>query len=157
MVVCSAALQFRLAGPEGGRILSSAFKRGVREHPLRLFFPLAFLLSWYPTLLSFVGVHASGINPLGVLAAALNVPAFLLSVFAGGVVAAWLFNSAKESVLLCMLFHASVNAVTSGYVFPLFGDADRSRLWWIYALVWVAGAAVIAWRSGPALSSGARS
>jgi len=86
-----------------------------------------------------------------------NVPAFLLSVFAGSVVAAWLFNSAKESVLLCMLFHASVNAVTSGYVFPLFGDADLTRLWWIYALVWVAGAAAIAWRSGPALRSGARS
>ena len=66
-------------------------------------------------------------------------------------------REAHPSVLLCMLFHASVNAVTSGYVFPLFGDADRSRLWWIYALVWVAGAAVIAWRSGPALSSGARS
>ena len=78
-----------------------------------------------------------------------NVPAFLLSVFAGSVVAA--------CVLLCMLFHASVNAVTSGYVFPLFGDADQARLWWIYALVWVAGAAVIAWRSGPALRSGARS
>ena len=264
------------------RNLASAFKQGVREHPLRFFFPLAFLLSWYPTLLSFVGVRASGINPLGVLAAALivsglaggrpgvtvllrrmirvrvglrwyavalllpacfaflslgltlifgarlpaheqwanwpgivdhflimflfvglgeepgwrgfalpelqksrsglesamlvgvawalwhiplmgtefrwnNVPAFLLSVFAGSVVAAWLFNSAKESVLLCMLFHASVNAVTSGYVFPLFGDADLTRLWWIYALVWVAGAAAIAWRSGPALRSGARS
>ena len=40
-----------------------------------------------------------------------NVPAFLLSVFAGSVVAAW----------------------------------------------WVAGAAAIAWRSGPALRSGARS
>jgi len=264
------------------RILASAFKRGVREHPLRFFFPLAFLLSWYPTLLSFVGVHASGINPLGVVAAALvvsglaggrpgvtallrrmirvrvelrwylvalllpacfaflslglnllfgahlpaheqwatwpgivdhfiimflfvglgeepgwrgfalpelqksrsglesamlvgvawalwhiplmgtefhwnNVPPFLLSVFAGSVVAAWLFNSAKESVLLCMLFHASVNAVSSGYVFPLFGDADQARLWWIYALVWVAGAAAIAWHSGPALRSGARS
>jgi len=56
-----------------------------------------------------------------------------------------------------MLFHASVNAVTSGYVFQLFADADQSRLWWIYALVWVAGAAAIAWRSGPALRSSARS
>ena|SRR5712692_3704618 len=64
---------------------------------------------------------------------------------------------ARKSVLLCMLFHASVNAVTSGYVFQLFADADQSRLWWIYALVWVAGAAAIAWRSGPALRSSARS
>ena len=58
------------------RILASAFKRGVREHPLRFFFPLAFLLSWYPTLLSFVGVRASGINPLGVLAARSSSPAW---------------------------------------------------------------------------------
>ena len=256
--------------------MASAFRSVVREHPLRFFFPLTFLLSWYPTLLSYVGVRASGINPLGVLAAALivsgqaggrpgvtallrrmvrvrvglqwylvalllpacfaflslalnllfgarmpgheqwvkwpeivdrfiimflfvglgeepgwrgfalpelqkrrsalesamlvgvawalwhlplmgtefrwnSVPAFLVSVFAGSVVTAWLFNSAKESVLLCMLLHASVNAVSSGYVFQLFSGADQSRLWRIYALVWVAGAASIAWRTGPAL------
>ena len=256
--------------------MASVFRSVVREHPLRFFFPLTFLLSWYPTLLSYVGVRASGINPLGVLAAALivsglaggrpgvtallrrmvrvrvglqwylvalvlpacfaflslalnllfgarmpgheqwvkwpeivdrfiimflfvglgeepgwrgfalpelqkrrsalesamlvgvawalwhlplmgtefrwnSVPAFLVSVFAGSVVTAWLFNSAKESVLLCMLLHASVNAVSSGYVFQLFSGADQSRLWRIYALVWVAGAASIAWRTGPAL------
>ena len=256
--------------------MASALRSVVRERPLRFFFPLAFLLSWYPTLLSFVGVRASGINPLGVLAAALivsglaagrpgvtallrrmvrvrvrlrwylvalllpacfafvslglnllfgarmpgheqwakwpeiadhfivmflfvglgeepgwrgfalpelqkrrsalesamlvgvawalwhlplmgtefrwnSVPAFLVSVFAGSVVTAWLFNSARESVLLCMLFHASVNAVTSGYVFQLFSGADQSRLWRIHALVWVAGAAAVAWRAGPAL------
>ena len=50
-----------------------------------------------------------------------------------------------------MLLHASVNAVSSGYVFQLFSGADQSRLWRIYALVWVAGAAAIAWRTGPAL------
>ncbi len=43
------------------------------ERPLWVFFPLAFLLSWYPWLLSFFGVKASGINPLGVLVAALIV------------------------------------------------------------------------------------
>ena len=59
--------------------MASAFRSVVRERPLRFFFPLAFLLSWYPTLLSFVGVRASGINPLGVLAAAL-----IVSSLAGG-------------------------------------------------------------------------
>src|SRR2546427_12845869 len=53
--------------------MGSALRSLVRERPLRFFFPLAFLLSWYPTLFSYVGVRASGINPLGVLAAALIV------------------------------------------------------------------------------------
>ncbi len=261
--------------------MASAFREIVRGHPLRLFFPLAFLLSWYPTLLSFLGVRASGVNPLGVLMAALivsglaggragvaallrrvvrvqvgiqwylfalllpacfaflalalsllsgarvpapeqwsqwpeivdrfiimflfvglgeepgwrgfalpemqkrrsalssalllgvawalwhlplmgtefrwdTVPAFVVSVFAGSVVTAWLFNSAKESVLVCMLLHATVNAVASGYVFRLFGEADRLRLWWTYALVWAAGAAAIAWLAGPALKGARR-
>ncbi|HRQ65925.1 MAG TPA: CPBP family intramembrane metalloprotease [Xanthomonadaceae bacterium] len=38
-----------------------------------LFVPLAMLLSWYPALLALAGVEASGINPLGPLAAALIV------------------------------------------------------------------------------------
>jgi membrane protease YdiL (CAAX protease family) len=44
----------------------------MRNRALVLFIPLAFLLSWYPTLLHLAGVEAaSGINPLGVLVAAL--------------------------------------------------------------------------------------
>lgn len=249
----------------------------AREKPLRVYFPLAFLLSWYPWLLSLLGVpKASGINPLGPLVAglilsglaggwpavrglllrivrvrvaprwyavalllpvlllasslAINialgapaptvaqwqkwpevfasflftlvfvglgeepgwrgyalpqlqrvrtplsaalvlgaiwalwhvplmgkefawpvVPCFLISVFAASVVFAWLYNGARESVLLCMMMHAAVNVTGAGYVFRFYGGADLTRLWWIYALVWATAAALIAWRAGPAL------
>ncbi len=79
------------------------------------------------------------------------VPGFLVSVFAGSVISAWLFNSARESVFLCMLFHASVNSIGAGYVFGMFAGTDFLRLWWIYAMVWAAGAVLIVWLAGPAL------
>jgi len=250
----------------------------LQERPLWVFFPLAFLLSWYPWLLSLIGVKAKGINPLGVLLAALIVaaasgrwkglkalllrivrvrvgwrwyavavllpalfvllalalnlalgatppraqdwakwpevvdrfvfgflfvglgeepgwrgyalpevmrrwsglkaalilgavwalwhlplfgteftwdllPTFVVSVLAGSVVIAWLFNSSGQSVFLTMLMHAEVNAVGAGYVFRFFTGADYQRLWWIYALVWVVAAVLVSWRTGPALSS----
>ena len=53
--------------------MGNSVKATFTDRPLTVFFPLAFLLSWYPWLLSFFGVKASGINPLGVLAAALIV------------------------------------------------------------------------------------
>ncbi len=44
----------------------------MRKRALVIFIPLAFLLSWYPTLLHMAGVQrAQGINPLGVLLAAI--------------------------------------------------------------------------------------
>src|SRR5258705_13271047 len=53
--------------------MANPVKTLFQERPLWVFFPLAFLLSWYPWLFSFLGVKASGINPLGVLLAALIV------------------------------------------------------------------------------------
>jgi hypothetical protein len=94
----------------------------LAERPLWVFFPLAFLLSWYPWLLSFLGVRASGINPRGVLVAALIVTAA-----SGG----W----------------PGLKAVLLRIIRVRFG-----RLWWIYTLVWVAGASIVAWRAGPALT-----
>lgn len=249
-----------------------------RERPLWVFFPLAFLLSWYPWMLSLFGVKAKGINPLGVLLAALIVaaasggwaglkalllrivrvrvgwrwyaatvllppafvfsalalnlalgaspprpehwakwpeivdrfifgfffvglgeepgwrgyalpelmrrrsglkaavllgavwalwhlplfgteftwdllPTFVVSVFAGSVITAWLFNSSGQSVFLTMLMHAEVNSIGAGYVFRFFTGADYQRLWWIYTLVWVVAAVLVSWRTGPGLSS----
>jgi uncharacterized protein len=256
--------------------MANFVKAEFADRPLWAFFPLAFLLSWYPWLLSFFGVKASGMNPLGVLAAALIVagvsggwprlkalllrivrlrfgwrwyavalllpvlfvglslainlaagaplptpeawarwpeildrfifgilfvglgeepgwrgfalpelmrrrsaleaalilgvfwalwhlplfgtefawnlvPAFLLSVFAGSVITAWLFNSSGQSVFITMLLHAGINAIGAGYAFRFFSGSDYLRLWWIYTLVWVAGALLVAWRTGPAL------
>jgi membrane protease YdiL (CAAX protease family) len=81
-----------------------------------------------------------------------TVPCFLISVLAGSVVLAWLFNGSRESVLLCMLMHATVNSVGAGYAFHFFAGDDLLRLWWIYALVWAAAAVLIAWRASPALT-----
>lgn len=85
-----------------------------------------------------------------------TVPCFLISVLAGSVVLAWLFNGSRESVLLCMLMHATVNSVGAGYAFHFFAGDDLLRLWWIYALVWAAAAVLIAWRTGPALARNAQ-
>src|SRR5215471_8732680 len=63
------------AGLVGHRNLHSSKMQLLQERPLWVFFPLAFLLSWYPWLLSFLGVKAHGMNPLGVLLAALIVAA----------------------------------------------------------------------------------
>jgi membrane protease YdiL (CAAX protease family) len=81
------------------------------------------------------------------------VPAFLISVFAGSIVLAWLFNGSRQSVLLCMLMHATVNSVGAGYVFRLFNGADVQQLWWIYAAIWMFVAALISWRAGPSLAN----
>jgi len=49
----------------------------IKRHPLWFFFPLAFLLSWYPWVIALArGLGHSGPNPLGVFAAALIVTAF---------------------------------------------------------------------------------
>lgn len=79
------------------------------------------------------------------------VPCFVLSVFAGSVVLAFVFNGSRRSVLLSMLMHATVNAAGAGYAFRLFAGADALRLWWIYALLWAGTAALVAWGAGPAL------
>lgn len=75
------------------------------------------------------------------------IPAFLLSVVAGSVVLAWLFNRANGGLLPIPVLHATVNAIGAGYVFPMFAGDDNIRLWWIYALLWVIAAVALALRS----------
>jgi len=79
------------------------------------------------------------------------VPAFFVSVLAGSVFSAWLFNYARESVFLCMVFHAGVNSIGAGYVFQMFTGTDSLRLWRVYTIVWAAGAVLIVWLAGRAL------
>jgi len=68
------------------------------------------------------------------------IPAFLLSVLAGSVVMAWLFDRANGGLLPLPLLHAAVNTVGAGYVFPMFAGVENTRLWWIYSLLWVIAA-----------------
>ena len=62
---------------------------------------------------------------------------FILSVFGGTFALTWLFNGTKGSVLLPMLFHATINSVGAGLIFPLFSGPILLTLWWIYGFVWL--------------------
>lgn len=74
------------------------------------------------------------------------IPAFLLSVVAGSVVLAWLFNRGNGGLLPIPVLHATVNTIGAGYVFPMFTGGDNVRLWWIYSLLWVIAAmALLLW------------
>jgi len=77
------------------------------------------------------------------------IPAFLMSLLGGTLIQTWLFNRTKGSVFAQMLFHATVNTVGAGLVFPLFKGSTFVSFWYIYASLWlVAGFAVSASRRG---------
>jgi membrane protease YdiL (CAAX protease family) len=65
------------------------------------------------------------------------IPAFLISVFGGTLVLTWLFNHTKGSVLMAMLFHATINTVGAGLIFPLFSGPTLVLLWYIQSLLWL--------------------
>ena len=76
------------------------------------------------------------------------VPAFLLSLFGATFMLTWLFNRANGSVLLPMLFHATVNSVGAGLIFPLFTGQALLALWYIYGAIWLGLGLLIILRSG---------
>jgi len=65
------------------------------------------------------------------------VAPFVLSVFGATFALTWIFNGTKESVLLTMLMHATVNTVAAGLMFPLFFSAALVALWWTYSVLWL--------------------
>ena len=65
------------------------------------------------------------------------VPAFLLSLFGAAFMLTWLFNRTNGSVFLPMLFHATVNTIGAGLIFPLFFGEPLIILWYIYGLIWL--------------------
>lgn len=65
------------------------------------------------------------------------VAPFVVSVLGGTFVLTWVFNGAKGSVFLTMLFHATLNTVGAGLIFPLFSGTSLLALWWIYSFIWV--------------------
>ena len=68
------------------------------------------------------------------------IPAFLISLLAGTLIQTWLFNHTKGSVFAQMLFHATVNTVGAGLVFPLFKGNAFVAFWYLYAFLWLATA-----------------
>jgi len=73
------------------------------------------------------------------------IPAFLISLVGGTLIQTWLFNRTKGSVFAQMLFHATVNTVGAGLIFPLFKGPMFVPFWYVYAVLWlVVGCAVSA-------------
>lgn len=65
------------------------------------------------------------------------IPAFLISLLGGTLLQTWLFNRTKGSVFPQMLFHATVNTVGAGLIFPLMKGPGFVPFWYVYALLWL--------------------
>jgi membrane protease YdiL (CAAX protease family) len=77
------------------------------------------------------------------------IPAFLISLLGGTLIQTWLFNRTRGSVLAQMLFHATVNTVGAGLVFPLLKGPTFVAFWYVYAALWlIIGFVVSATRKG---------
>jgi uncharacterized protein len=95
-------------------------------------------------------LHASLI--LGALWALWHVPLFLTGnqhwsdlalVLVVSIFVTWLFQNALCSVLVTMVFHATNNAFSGGYVSPMFHGSDSIRQSWLLVLVWGTTATLI--------------
>ena len=71
------------------------------------------------------------------------IPAFLISLLGGTLIQTWLFNRSKGSVFAQMLFHATVNTVGAGLLFPLMKGSALVSFWYVYALLWLAAAGLV--------------
>jgi membrane protease YdiL (CAAX protease family) len=67
----------------------------------------------------------------------------VLVIIAASVVIASVFHTARESVLLAMIMHATNNAVGGNYASQLFQGVDQTRLGILTAAAWWLGAAVV--------------
>jgi membrane protease YdiL (CAAX protease family) len=75
---------------------------------------------------------------------------FVLFAIAGSILFTWVYNSTNGSVLLTILFHASINAIQGAFFFSMFSGADLTSLWWLLAVVYWAAAIVVVVVAGPA-------
>jgi hypothetical protein len=73
----------------------------------------------------------------------------IVTIMGGVVVFNWVFNNANGSVLVIMLMHATNNAISGTFIFPMFSGADSVRLGWLLAAVWCAVAIVVVVVYGP--------
>ena len=71
------------------------------------------------------------------------VPAFLISLVGGTLVQTWLFNRTRSSVFVQMLFHATVNTVGAGLIYPLYSGPTLLALWYASALLWLGTGAAL--------------
>ncbi len=78
-----------------------------------------------------------------------NIWPWLASVLSVSIVIAWMWLATRGNLLLPALLHAAVN--TTAFPFGWFTGDDLVRLWWIWAGLWVAVAAIVVTAFGPAL------
>ena len=82
------------------------------------------------------------------------VPAFLLSLLGGTLVQTWLFNRTRGSIFVQMVFHAAVNTVGAGLIYPHLSGSALIMIWYAAGFLWLGiGAALMltsAKRTSPA-------
>jgi membrane protease YdiL (CAAX protease family) len=81
------------------------------------------------------------------------IPAFLISLLGGTLIQTWLFNRSKGSVFGQMLFHATVNTVGAGLIFPLFKGPWFVPFWYVYGILWLAVGVTIIFSSAARVRS----
>jgi membrane protease YdiL (CAAX protease family) len=100
---------------------------------------------------------------LATLSALWHAPLFLAGsiprsdlafILAGYLVLTWLYNSTGGSVLLVMLSHATLNAVSGEFFLQMFSGPDAERYGWLLAALYGAVALLVLARTGPARLSG---
>ncbi len=78
-----------------------------------------------------------------------NLWPWLAALVSVSIVLAWMWQATRGNLLLPALTHAAVN--TTAIPWGWFSGADQLRLWWIWAGLWVAVAAIVVTTYGAAL------
>ena len=79
-----------------------------------------------------------------------NIVPWMVSVLSFAIIVTWIYLHTDGSLLLPMLFHTSVNV--SAIAFGWMSGDGMLLLWWSFAALWVATAAIVIARYGPALT-----
>ena len=86
---------------------------------------------------------------LGVEYDFINLWPWLASVLSVSIVTAWMWLATRGNLLLPALLHTTVN--TTAFPWGWFAGGDQLRLWWIWAALWVAVAAIVVTAYGASL------
>lgn len=80
--------------------------------------------------------------PIALADRALAAP-YLFAAIASAVVINWIYYNARESAFLAIVFHSVQNAIGGFYLFGMYDGPNLVRLWWLFAGVYCAVAALL--------------
>ena len=166
VILLPVAISFAAAGISwlfGAPLPASEKWQGWRELPERFLFIFLFIglgeePGWRGYMLEKLQIRRSALNATMILAPLWAiwhlplignefppslVPQFLIALFAATVLSTWIYNRTRGSILLPMMFHATVNSIGAGFLFPMFSGVDLMRLWWIQSILWLLVSLVI--------------